>query len=214
MAKTVHPVSDEVQRLTSAEVSRQIHALDTKRRIVLDELVRIEQAQSDGAPVQRVAPEDVQAARQVAANLLNGHAPASLKEGALSRTRYDQLNIEIKGIDIAIDILQSDQLKAKAAESVQWIEDNQAKWRDLCREIIVTVHRLVALESRAVAMRQEIKTPVSLDMAAWIGGGMSIWDTKPLGGRDWLSRPRQALLDAGIINRAEFRELKDQFDGK
>ena len=92
---------------------------------------------------------DERAAREHAKTLLNGAAPASLSSPEADVTLDKLLYREMRGIDIALKILNDKELVAKAVEAVEWGEAHGAEWRQLAREITLTAVRLDALERGA-----------------------------------------------------------------
>ena len=55
----------------------------------------------------------------------------------------------MRGIDIALKILDDQELVAKAVEAVEWGEAHGAEWRQLARDITLTAVRLDALDRGA-----------------------------------------------------------------
>jgi hypothetical protein len=211
MAKqTATIATEETRKATSAEISRQISAFESKRRILTGELVAIQKARAQGQPPETILPEDARLARSRALEMLNGHAPEGLKLEIASRTREATLQIDIDACGIAIAALQAEATRTRAAESLQYISDHRDEWRALVREILLTVHRLEALEAKARQIRAGIRwmTAAGFELSGWIGGPTSITD-RTGAGRDYLSRPREAALKLGIITKRDLEGATD-----
>src|SRR5690242_20439159 len=111
------PASAEIRAATSVEIGRQISAYESKRRVLTDELIAIQRARAQGQPGETILPEDARLARARALEMLNGTAPEGLKLDIASRTREATLQIDIDACGIAIDALQSESTRIRAAEA-------------------------------------------------------------------------------------------------
>jgi hypothetical protein len=197
----------EIQTLTARQISEMIGRLNARRAEVTAELADIFKSRAAGGRIEILPPEDVRKARALAVQLLGGNAPASLTDAPL-RTREQTLELEKAAIDIAIEILQRDHVRARAVEAVAWGQKHAVEWKDLCRQIVLGAHRLQALERRARDMRASIPgfTPPSLCLIGHIGSYTStVYD--PSWGRDFLGQLRRDATAQGVITEREAREL-------
>jgi hypothetical protein len=207
MAK--QPIDPAITAAATAEIARQVVDYTQRRRKVTEELASLFAARQAGQNVDVVPPADVVAARERAAEMLNGTAPAFLKT-PVAITREAQLTIERDAIDLVLNIFQREELRANAAEATQWLEQHGAEWRALCAEIVLTALRLRALEKRAVNMRASIGSiaPAALPMSADIGVSGSFLNINGVWGAEPLSRPREAALAAKIITAQQVRDIE------
>src|SRR5260221_4904703 len=144
-AKQTH---HEIHELTTAEISRQVTVLAERDREITNELAdRYKNALKNGGPTP-IIDADEAAAREHARSLLNGSAPESLSL-APELNRDKILYREKRGIAIALKILASKDLVARATEAIEWAEAHGDQWRALCRDIVLTAVRLDALEDSA-----------------------------------------------------------------
>jgi hypothetical protein len=142
--------AEAIHALTTAEISRQTAVNVERSRQIVEERRGIYTRGSKGAGNAPPFDDDERGAREHARRLLNGDAPEFLStDRELEINRDRALLREQRGIDIALKILGSRGLAARAAEAVVWAETNGATWRELCREIVLTVIRLDTLERRA-----------------------------------------------------------------
>jgi hypothetical protein len=191
--KTIH-------ELTTAAISRQQAVLAARlREIITERADDYRKAQKAGAP--SVFDADELAARDHARVLLNGAAPESLSM-PLMVNRDKMLIREQRGIDIAMKVLASKDLVARATEAVRWAEEHADEWRALCREIVLTAVRLDALEANSQRLLERCidVSAISLPMANKIGG-RSISETP-------VSELTEAALAAGVVTSAEVRKAK------
>lgn len=196
--------TDEIHKLTSAEINRQIR-MHTERRsqIVNERAAMYGAALKNGGSVESpVVDADERAAREHAKTLLNGSAPASLLlPPDISRDKI--LYREQRGIDIALKILTDKDLVARAADAVAWAEANGDKWLALCRETVLTVIKLEALEDRARQLLGECGDVFSVRLPmANVVGGRSITETP-------ISELTETALADGIVTNAEIRKAQN-----
>jgi hypothetical protein len=200
-------ISPEIKRATRAEIARQIAAYETKRRVTVDELAAIHSARSKGQTPEIVPPPNVVAARERAAEMLNGHAPDFLKRNP-ALTREAALIIEQDAIDIILKVLRDNETEARTFEAAQFAADHDEEWRDLCRDILLTAHRFLALEAKAKALRAAAHGPVTLPLGQFIGTQRSVLNPA-WKGADILSLPREAALNAKIITKHDIDEARN-----
>jgi len=191
--------SSEIHELTRAEITRQKAPLVARRNEIVSERAAIYKSAPAALPIH----PDERAAREHAKHLLNGSAPASLllpPDMGIARDRI--LLREQRGIEIALKILESNDLAARATEAVQWAEDNGEKWRALCREIVLTALKFAALEETAQRLLEECIdiSSVRLPMANVIGG-RPISDTS-------ISDLVEMAVVQGVVTSAEVKKAK------
>jgi hypothetical protein len=192
--------TETIHELTTAEIARQQAILAARHRDILNERADdYRKSQKAGAP--SVFDADELAAREHARVLLNGAAPESLSM-PLAINNDKILIREQRGIEIALKILASKDLVARAAEAVQWAEDHGSEWKTLCRDIVLKAIRLGALEASAQRLLEQCidVSSISLPMANVIGG-RSISETP-------VSELTEAALAAGVVTSAEIRKAK------
>ena len=197
-------IPDEIHAATSLEVSRLIAAFTAKHRAATEELVALQKARKEGAPIDAPLPPNVAEARTLAAKMLNGNAPAFFEAETRTQSREQQLELERQAIDIAIGALQKDSVKIRAAEAVAWRQEHIREWQTLARDVLLTAMRLEQLEAKARAFRRSAPKSIALPLAPYIGNeNDSIYDTSGLWGSDFLSRPRIEALALGIISERD-----------
>jgi hypothetical protein len=194
----------EIRDLTVREISSLAAEYRRQRAAYIDERIEIEQA----GGVDETISADEAAARERAAQLLNGHAPRGL---TLPRTisRNSEISIELAAIDLILEALERKELVQNAIEAADFVVEHGVEWREICRDYILAAERLHVLEDRALAMRQQLRgpAPMTLELSQYIGNGRS-----PLGIRwdcDPMSRARTAALKAGIISEQDLRNARN-----
>jgi hypothetical protein len=191
----------EIHELTTAEIGRQAAVLAERDREITNELAdRYKNALKNGGPTP-IIDADEQAAREHARSLLNGSAPESLSL-APELNRDKILYREKRGIAIALKILASKDLVARATEAVQWAEEHGGEWRALCRDIVLTAVRLDALEDSARRLLEQCIDihSVRLPMANLIGG-------RPIAETP-ISDLVETAMAAGVVTSDEIRKAK------
>ncbi len=172
----------EIQAQTVAHIQREIAAVGAEIRERTERRVAIYQQRPPGAgPPEPVSP-DLAAAHAFALERANGNAPASMRLTAASMDSDRQLAIEIAGLQIYAEVLQRQDMTARAAEVYQRAIDGADEWRELCRGILLTAERLIALENRARAFRAALggsSAPDNLLLARFIGHHGSLIDHRP-----------------------------------
>lgn len=201
----------EIRMATSAEIKRQILMLEAKRKNALDEQISIETAQSKGQPAETIPPEAERDARAFAASMLDGAAPASLRDGTLPRTRIAQLRVEIRGIDIALEILRSNELRVRAAEAAEFAIQHMDQWKDLIKRVLLTALTLQQLEQEAAELRRAARG-APLPLAQFFGSGTSIFDAR-FAASDPLSAPIAEAISLGLISAREIAVTRRRRDG-
>src|SRR3954451_20009604 len=192
--------TDTIHDLTTAEIARQTAQLVARRQAIIDERAE-NYKRAPKTPAAIPIDPDERAAREHAKYLMNGSAPESLSlPPEISRDRI--LLREQRGIEIALKILDSKDLVARATEAVQWAEDNGDRWRALCREITLTAIRTATLEENAQRLLSECIDihSVRLPMANVIGG-------RPMSDTS-LSDLTELALAAGVVTAPEVKKAK------
>jgi hypothetical protein len=192
--------TETIHELTTAEISRQQSILAARlREIITERADDYRKALKSGAP--SVFDADELASREHARVLLNGAAPESLSM-PLMVNRDKMLIREQRGIEIAMKVLASKDLVARATEAIRWAEEHADEWRALCREIVLTAVRLDALEANSQRLLERCidVSAISLPMASKIGG-RSISETP-------VSELTEAALAAGVVTASEIRKAK------
>jgi hypothetical protein len=193
--------SDEIHEMTVVEIGRQLTFLAERDRQITNELAaRYKTAQKNGGAIP-IIDADEQSAREYARSFLNGAAPQSLSM-APELNRDKILYREKRGIAIATKILMSKDLVARTVEAVAWAEKNADKWRELCRDIVLTAVRLNELEYRSQRLLGECidVSSIRLPMANKIGG-RAIAETP-------ISELTEIALAAGVVTSAEVKKAR------
>jgi hypothetical protein len=190
----------KIHELTPAEIARQTEPLHKRYQEIVNERAKnYSTALKHGVPT---LDPDERAAREHAKSLLNGSAPGSLLLPP-EITRDRELLREQRGIEIALKIFSSKDLVARASEAVAWAEKNEADWRALCRDIILTAVRLDALEQcsqRLLGQCIDVSS-IRLPMANRIGG-RAISET-PIGDLT------EIALAAAVVTANEVRKARN-----
>jgi hypothetical protein len=192
--------TETIHELTTAEISRQQAILAARHREILTERADdYRKAQKPSVP--SVFDADELASREHARVLLNGAAPESLSM-PLMVNRDKMLIREQRGIEIAMKVLASKDLVARATEAVQWAEDHTDEWRTLCHDAVLAAVRSHALEDMARRLLEQCIDihAVRLPMANIVGG-------RPLADTP-ISELTEAALTAGVVTSAEIKKAK------
>lgn len=191
----------EIHDLTAAEISRQLIALAERDQQITNELAdRYRSALKNGGPAP-IIDADEQASREHARSLLNGSAPESLS-AAPELNRDKILYREKRGIAIAMKILASKSLVARATEAVIWAEEHADEWKSLCRDVVLTANRLASLEESAQRLLDQCIDVHSIRLPMVnVVGGRPISDTP-------ISELTEAALAAAVVTSAEVRKAR------
>jgi hypothetical protein len=198
MTKHTTTVDPEIHALTTAEIARRQATLAARLREIINDRADDYRKTVKAGP-SPVFDADERAARDHARHLLNGAAPESLAlPPELARDRI--LLREQRGVELAMKILSSNDLVARATEAVQWAEEHADEWRTLCRDIVLTAVRLNELEDRSQRLLGQCidVSSITLPMANIIGG-RAISET-PIG--DLTER----ALAAGVVTASEIKK--------
>jgi hypothetical protein len=193
--------NSEIHELTTVEIGRQTTILAARDVEITNELAdRYKTSQRNGGPTP-IMDADEQAAREHARSLLNGSAPESLSL-APELNRDKILYREKRGIAIALKILASKDLVARATEAVMWAEAHRDQWTSLCHDITLSAIRLDALEVSARRLLEQCIDvhSIRLPMANKIGG-RSISGTP-------IAELTEIALAAGVVTAGEVKKAK------
>src|SRR5258708_841936 len=197
--------TETILEMTTAEIGRQAAVHSERRRQIVNERAKnYASAQKNGGWHDTpVVDADERAAREHAKSLLNGSAPESLSlPPEINRDRM--LLREMRGIDIALKILASKDLVARAVEAVRWAEEHDGEWRTLCREITLTAIRLEALEDSARRLLEQCPDVSSIRFPmANVIGGRSLCETRSI------SDLAEIALAQGVITSGEIKKAKN-----
>jgi hypothetical protein len=200
MTKHATTIDPEIHALTTAEIARKQATLAARLREIVSERADDYRKAVKSGP-SPVFDADERAARDHARHLLNGAAPESLAlPPEIARDRI--LLREQRGIELAMKILSSKDLVARATEAVQWAEANAERWKSLCRETVLTANKLEALERSAQDLLGQCPDvfAINLPMANAIGG-RPIYETP-------VNELTEAALAAGVVTPAEVKKAK------
>jgi hypothetical protein len=192
--------TDDIHALTTAEIARQARLLVAEEARIIEERAAI--YKGGGTAAETPIDADERAARAIAKNLLNGNAPESLILPP-EVNRDKMLYRKQRGIRIALKILADKDLVARATEAVIWAEKNADKWKNLCRDVVLTANKLDALERGAQELLEQCidVSSISLPMANRIGG-------RPISEMP-LNELTEAALEAGVVTASEIRKARN-----
>jgi hypothetical protein len=186
--------------LTVAQISRLRAEYAAERRAAIAEMVVIEQRRHAGQPEPPPLSDHAKAARERAAEIINGHAPPGFLQKLLGpASREQELRIQIDAYGLVLDALAQKETVQLAVEAVEWEQRHLPEWRSLCHDIIATALLLRSLEQRAAELKHD-RGMFGLPLDAFIGGKSVVgvrWETDPL------ASVTKAAADAGIITREE-----------
>jgi hypothetical protein len=193
---------------TSAEIARMAGDYSAQRLQVVSQLQQIYATRAPGTQPPELTDDQI-AIRRMAADMLNGRAPESLK--LTTSSREIDLHLKRDAIDLVISVLGTEEFRARATEAAQLAVATDSEWRGICHDLLTTALRLEALEAKAVEFRRQFAghEPQQMPMLRYIGTerrpsvlGIA-WSTAPL------SRPLEEALDAGIVSSRELKDIKN-----
>jgi hypothetical protein len=198
--------STDTHTLVAQEIAAQVARHTERRRAIVAERAALcSEAMRNGgfADSTPVVDEDERAARAIAKNILNGHAPAFLSLPP-PITRDRELAREQAGLEIVIRILSDKQLIVRAAAAVEWSETHSAEWKSLCREIVLTTVKREALENRARALLSRCPDLHAISTSAFPLTGLI-----ERGGYEVdVDELRDAAVKAGVVTPSEIRKAQ------
>jgi hypothetical protein len=205
MAKQTTDSSTSLHELARSEIARQVQALGKRRAEIVKERAELYVAFRKGVNTpSSLQPAEV-AARQHAARLLNGATPKDLlppPENSFNFSRDEALSSEQAGIDIALRILNSKDLEARAVEGVTWAEANRSAWRELGRERVLAVIRVHALGEQAAAF---VAASPDIGAAALPFG---FWTEYTFIGDKIIEEMTNDALAAGVITASDVKKAR------
>lgn len=187
---------------TSAEIRAVRSMLSEHDRALMLEDAGIYQATLKGLPAPRPLTEHECLVRDHLKALLNGATPSHFLGGS-DVSRLQQIRANREAIAIADKHWAKQEDEAREREAQEYVDRNTEAWRQVCRDIVITATRLMALEDRA----REILAPVDgihglkMAMPTTVGSGFSL-----LGIGDPLADMRNEALQQGIVSKADLRK--------
>lgn len=199
--RSSQPPDPAVHTMTVAAINAKIREYQADRRAAVEELISHEKRRAAGTPETPPLTDFEQQVRHRAAQQINGLAPPDFLL-PVPASREMELRVEIAAIDACIEILGQREMQARAIESVQWERDHLGTWQSECRDWLLTVTRLQAIEARLAELkRSRGMFPLPLDRFVRAQSVLRInWGSDPV------SRPRNEAIAAGIVTEAELRE--------
>jgi hypothetical protein len=191
------------RQMTAAELRRAQLSINDAIRELQNEGHANYKAMAAGKPPARPLTEHERRVACRVQSMMNGATPPRFLEPAI--TRDDQIRADLEAYQIVTRELSKLEEEARLREADRLVADNDENWRALCREIILTATRLVALEERARDMLAPIlgQFVTGLAMGATIGSGLSL-----LGVGDPLADMRAEALKDGVVTTAEIRKAE------
>jgi len=194
MAK-INPSDTELQELTAQQISEMTARLKNRRAEITKQLAdSFRRGKTTETEV--VLSENSREARAVARNLLRG-ASTKLPLETAARAREAELMIERDGIDIALRVLQKDELRNGAVAAVQWTEANLEQWKQLWRRALIARAQAQAAEQALLAMRTKAGSlGAELPLAVHVTRGFIVADNL----FDEIDRAIQAAIQLGYVS--------------
>jgi hypothetical protein len=195
--------AQEIERLTAAEIARQIKLFRARRDALTKQLAAI--FASRGLCEQPL-PERERLAHESARRMLNGHAALlpPIKEG----TNEEDVYVERDGCDIAIRALTSQRMERLSIDAAAWAKQHADEWREICRDWLLSAVRFEAAERRAQEFRaQEIVSFVpyySFGIMEFVGVGSEL-DVRGA----TLEMAVKAALEEKVITPSDLKGAKD-----
>jgi hypothetical protein len=185
---------------TAAEFRQVRSALSVRERELQNEGAALYSAVQKGAPPPRPLTDHATRVREHIKTLLNGATPPHLLAPVASRDQ--QIIAELEAVRFADSYWAKQEEAARELEAQQFAYKQDAEWRSLCREIVLTAVKLEALEARAREMMEPVRGFfVKIAMPRTIGSELSL-----LGVGDPLSEMRNEALTQGIVSKADIRK--------
>jgi hypothetical protein len=190
--------------LTVSTINDLIRGYRRDRQAAVAELILIEKRRAAGVPEPQPLTDTEKLARERAVELINGHGTASMFVPPAA-SREQQLQVEIRGLDLVLDALATREVQQRSVEAVQWLDRHGGEWNAVCRDILLCATKLAALENKAARLKSEQGFWVTLPLAEFIGGRSILgiaWQADPL------NTPIQHALREKIITAAEVKEAE------
>ncbi|MGY4605763.1 hypothetical protein ACVW16_004175 [Bradyrhizobium sp. USDA 4474] len=202
MAKHTEP--NDHHPTTSAGIMQFLRGLSERQRALQTEGAQNYAAFLKGSPPPRPATDHERRVGEHLQKLMNGATPAHFLTPAVSRD--EQIRAELDAIAFAERHWAKQLDDALDREAQQYVDEHEAEWRALCRDITLTAVRLESLEVRAREMLAPIvgRFGLKLAMASTVGSGFSI-----LGVGDPLSDYRAEALQQGIVSNADIKKASN-----
>ena len=199
---TKRPPESKPHDLSLAEIRTKERSLTAMDLALAEEDGRIYRARQAGAPPPPLYTDHDRAIREIAAELMNGAAPADiLLPPAVSRE--DQIHRQRGAIKMALSRFAKLAEDAAWNEAEGWVEANAREWAALCAQIVLCATRLAALEEKARTVLEDGtrgQNVRGLAMVQHIGSGQSL-----LGVGDPLREMREAALAENVVTKSEIK---------
>ena len=188
---------------TVAELRLAQAALAERERVLVNEGAALYAALKGGSPPSRPLSDHE---RRVGAHvqlLMNGSTPPSLLVPAVSRD--EQIRAERDAIAYVQRDLGRQMELALHREAEQWVLENAAAWRGICREIVLAATKLESLEARA----RDFLEPVAGSHVRGLVMVTTIARHSLLGIGDPLQELRENALKDGVVTASEIKKAAD-----
>jgi hypothetical protein len=197
--------ASEIERLTSAEIARQLAHFRSRRDGLTQKLAAAFAERAAGVSEPNISDREKQS-RERARQLLNGHA--ALLPALKAETPEQELYIERDAYDLLIRTFTSERMNALAREAGAWAKAHADEWREICRDWILSAARFEAAERRAAEFRQrEIASYApahSFEIMEFVGAGSSI---EVMGAN--LDLATKAAIKQKVVTAAEIKEAQN-----
>ena len=191
-----HPSTVAELRLAQAELSTHDISL-------MHEGAAVYAAKKTGSPPSLPLSEHERRVATHVQSLMNGKTPQHLLVPAVSRD--DQIRAERDAIAYVQRDLGRQMELALLREAEQWVLENAAAWRALCREIIFAATKLASLEARA----RDFLEPIRNSHVGGLVMATTIARFSLLGIGDPLQEMQTNALKEGVVTASEIKKAAD-----
>lgn len=184
-----------------AEIRQTQAALSERDIALMNEGAAVYKAIGNGLPSRPMSDHD----RQVAAHIklmMNGSTPPHLLVPAVSRD--EQIRAERDAIAYVQRDLSREYELARLREAEQWVCENAAQWRAICREIVLAATKLASLEQRA----REFLEPISGSHVGGLAMATTIGRFSLLGIGNPLEEMQANALKDGVVTSTEIKKAR------
>jgi hypothetical protein len=165
------------------------------------------QIELEAANVQPIAPGAARRPREMALEMLNGHAPTDFR-GLPKGEQLHDLLIERQAIAEAIEIGRGQELQLRIARSVDILKEEAVAWDDAVRETVRAVLALRRANARRARIREKVVTasgvrlPMRCDrLNGQVFGAPAISDE--------IYRFLEDVIGEGIMTRREIGDIEN-----
>ena len=187
---------------TVAELRQAQAALTTRDRALMEEGAAVYAAMKTGSPPSFPLSEHQRRVATHVQSLMNGSTPPHLLVPAVSRD--DQIRAERDAIAYVQRDLGRQVELAMHREAEQWVLENAAAWRALCREIVLAATKLASLEERA----RNFLEPIHGHHVGGLVMATTIARFSLLGIGDPLEEMQANALKDGVVTSAEIKKAR------